>query len=174
MLRRALGAAQAQAVVPRIAINISARTVHAGRLPERVGAALEATGFAPSGLELELTETALLSATARTREEFQVLREMGVRIALDDFGTGWSSLAHLREFPVTTIKIDRSFVSGYSAGGPSEAIVRSLIGLGGNMSIEVVAEGVETAAQADWLTELGCDLLQGYYFGRPGAMGGQG
>ncbi len=174
MLRRALGASQAQAVVPRIAINISARTVHAGRLPERVGAALEATGFAPSGLELELTETALLSATARTREELQVLREMGVRIALDDFGTGWSSLAHLREFPVTTIKIDRSFVSGYSAGGPSEAIVRSLIGLGGNMGIEVVAEGVETAAQADWLTELGCDLLQGYYFGRPGAMGGQG
>lgn len=174
MLRRALGAAQAQAVVPRIAINISARTVHAGRLPERVGAALEATGFAPSGLELELTETALLSATARTREELQVLREMGVRIALDDFGTGWSSLAHLREFPVTTIKIDRSFVSGFSAGGPSEAIVRSLIGLGGNMGIEVVAEGVETAAQADWLTELGCDLLQGYYFGRPGAMGGQG
>ena len=174
MLRRALGAAQAQAVVPRIAINISARTVHAGGLPERVGGALEATGFDPSGLELELTETALLSATARTREELQVLREMGVSIALDDFGTGWSSLAHLREFPVTTIKIDRSFVSGYSAGGPSEAIVRSLIGLGGNMGIEVVAEGVETAAQADWLTELGCNFLQGYFFGRPGAMAGQG
>ena len=174
MLRRALGVAQAQAVVPRIAINISARTVHAGGLPERVGAALEATGFAPSGLELELTETALLSATARTREEFQALREMGVRIALDDFGTGWSSLAHLREFPVTTIKIDRSFVSGYATGGPSEAIVRSIIGLGRNMGIEVVAEGVETAEQADWLTELGCDLLQGYYFGRPGAMAEQG
>ena len=174
MLRRALGAAQAQAVLPRIAINISARTVHAGGLPERVRAALDATGFAPSGLELELTETALLSATSGTREELQALREMGVRIALDDFGTGWSSLAHLREFPVTTIKIDRSFVSGYATGGPSEAIVRSIIGLGRNMGIEVVAEGVETAEQADWLTELECDLLQGYYFGRPGAIAEQG
>ena len=172
MLRRALGVARSQAVVPRIAINISARTVHAGGLPARVRAALDATGMAPEQLEVELTETALLSATARTREELHALRDMGVRIALDDFGTGWSSLAHLREFPVTTLKIDRSFVSGYPGGGPSAAIVRSLIGLGKNMGIEVVAEGVETAEQADWLTELGCDLLQGYYFGRPGAMGG--
>ena len=172
MLRRALGVARSQAVVPRIAINMSARTVHAGGLPARVRAALDATGMAPEQLEIELTETALLSATARTREELHALRDMGVRIALDDFGTGWSSLAHLREFPVTTLKIDRSFVSGYPGGGPSAAIVRSLIGLGKNMGIEVVAEGVETAEQADWLTELGCDLLQGYYFGRPGAMGG--
>ena len=171
MLRRALGAARSQAEMPRIAINLSARTIHAGGLPERVLAALDATGMPPAALEVELTETALLSATARTRDELRALRDMGVRIALDDFGTGWSSLAHLREFPVTTLKIDRSFVSGYATGGPSEAIVRSLVGLGANMGIEVVAEGVETAAQADWLTELGCDLLQGYYFGRPGEMG---
>ena len=157
-----------------MAVNVSPLQFRRADFAELVERTLNDTGFDPAKLELELTETALLSATARTREELQVLREMGVRIALDDFGTGWSSLAHLREFPVTTIKIDRSFVSGFSAGGPSEAIVRSLIGLGGNMGIEVVAEGVETAAQADWLTELGCDLLQGYYFGRPGAMGGQG
>lgn len=169
MLTHALAVSRANGGVP-LACNLSARTIQMGGLPDMVARALREARADPGILELELTETALLSATARTREELEELRRMGVRLALDDFGTGWSSLSHIIQFPVTKIKIDRSFVAGFGTGGRSEFIVRAVVGMGASLGIEVVAEGVESAEQADWLTGLGCDYLQGYLLGRPGAL----
>ena len=110
------------------------------------------------------------SLAGESAAALQVLHDAGVRIALDDFGTGYASLVHLKEIPVDTLKIDRSFVAGLLADGDeSEEIVRAVLALGHGLKKTVVAEGVETLAQLERLRELGCDYAQGYLFGRPSA-----
>ena len=98
---------------------------------------------------------------------FNALKELGVRIALDDFGTGYSSLGYLKDFPVHSVKIDRSFVKDIESDARDNALVRSIISMAHNMGLAVTAEGVETAVQRDLLNDLGCDEMQGYFFSRP-------
>jgi EAL domain-containing protein (putative c-di-GMP-specific phosphodiesterase class I) len=132
-----------------------------------VTAALEDAGAAPSGLVLEITESALMEHAAVTLVTLRTLHHLGVRIVIDDFGTGYSSLTYLKRFPVDALKVDRSFVAGLGVDAADEAITASVIDLAHNLGLVAVAEGVETDAQADLLSMLHCDLAQGYRFSRP-------
>jgi EAL domain-containing protein (putative c-di-GMP-specific phosphodiesterase class I) len=119
-------------------------------------------------LEIEVTESVFLGRGAgNIKRALETLKAAGATIALDDFGTGFASLTHLKKYPVDVIKIDRSFVSDMEDDVGDAAIVRAVMGLGRSLRIAVVAEGVETAAQASILVALGCDMGQGYHFGRP-------
>jgi diguanylate cyclase (GGDEF)-like protein/PAS domain S-box-containing protein len=154
--------------VGSIAINASASEFLRGDYAERVLKQLRSAGVPPSCLELEVTETVFLGRDAEYVEHaLRTLSAEGIKIALDDFGTGYASLLHLKKFPVDVLKLDRSFVSNLESGSSDAAIVRAVLNLGQNLDIRVVAEGVETAAQAALLWEQGCDLGQGYFFGRP-------
>jgi PAS domain S-box-containing protein len=150
-----------------LAVNLSARDLADSALVGRVADALALSGLPPHALWLEVTETALVEDSGVAIAALGALRQLGVRLSLDDFGTGFSHLVQLREFPVQAVKIDRSFVTGMVTDERSAAIVRSVIDLGRELGLTVVAEGVETGAERDRLVELGCDLAQGYLFGRP-------
>jgi EAL domain-containing protein (putative c-di-GMP-specific phosphodiesterase class I) len=151
-----------------VTVNISGHDLGDEGLVARVLHALEQSGLPPEALWLELTETALAYDVDSARERLRTLCEAGVRIALDDFGTGFATLAQLHQLPVHALKIDRMFVDGIvGSGGDDVAIVRSVLALGREMGLKVVAEGVETPAQADVLAHLGCALFQGYHFARP-------
>jgi EAL domain-containing protein (putative c-di-GMP-specific phosphodiesterase class I) len=128
---------------------------------------LAASGLAPARLELEITESVLLTNSEATMANLHQLRSLGVRIVMDDFGTGYSSLSYLRSFPFDKIKIDRSFVSELGATNDCAAIVKAIAGLGISLGIETTAEGVETEEQLKHLRAHGCTEFQGYYFGRP-------
>ncbi|MCC9626451.1 EAL domain-containing protein [Thalassospira sp. MA62] len=125
------------------------------------------TGMDPMYLELEVTESSMLSYEASTREKLTQLHQLGILISLDDFGTGYSSFSQLRELPVQVLKIDRSFIENLFTDRNQEAIVRSMIQLGHNLGMKVLMEGVETSAQLEWLLKESCDFVQGYYFSRP-------
>ena len=127
------------------------------------------SGLEPQKLELELTETAVLTDPRRAAEVLGELERIGVRLAIDDFGTGYSSLAYLNQLPVHRIKIDRSFVCTMIEDADRAAIVEATIELAGALGIEVVAEGVETAELWSRLSELRCHFAQGYYLSRPAA-----
>jgi diguanylate cyclase (GGDEF)-like protein len=150
----------------RVAINLSSRQFISGDLACLVASVLKVTGLAPGRVELEITESVLMKDSHENLRTLGQLRDMGVRIALDDFGTGYSSLAYLQRFAFNKLKIDRSFISGLPASGESQAIVRSVVGLGKSLGIRITAEGVETKAQLDWVAA-GCDEAQGYFLGRP-------
>jgi EAL domain-containing protein (putative c-di-GMP-specific phosphodiesterase class I) len=150
-----------------ISVNLSARQVAQHDLLEVVAGALRAGPVAPSALCLELTETVLFGVTPAIVKNLERLNELGVRLVLDDFGTGYSSFQHLKDFPIDKIKIDRSFVANLGRSEQDRAIVASVISMASTLGIDVVAEGVETEAQADLLRELGCPMAQGYYFGAP-------
>ncbi len=150
-----------------MAVNVSATQLGSSDLAGSITAALAASGLPASALVLEVTETALVADPDRAAACLADLRALGVRLALDDFGTGYSSLAHLREFTVDVLKIDRSFVGGIPDGEPLPAIVRGTIDLGRTLGLEVLAEGVESEHQARLLTEGCCDSAQGYLFARP-------
>jgi EAL domain-containing protein (putative c-di-GMP-specific phosphodiesterase class I) len=128
---------------------------------------LRETGLDPERLELEITEGVMVTDADRAMATLSRLRALGVRIALDDFGTGYSSLSYLHRFPLTTLKIDRSFVATLGVTLEAVAITRAIIQLGHALGIEVVAEGVETPEQLDFLICEGCDSTQGYLLGRP-------
>ncbi len=147
----------------RVAVNLSARQLLEPDLAAMVRRVLDETGLAPSFLELEVTETTAMQ-NADAVPLLQELRDMGIGTSLDDFGTGQSSLARLRQFPVDTLKIDRSFISGAEESSDGPAIVRGIIALGHAMGLSVVAEGVETEAQLAMLRHLDCDLAQGYLY----------
>jgi EAL domain-containing protein (putative c-di-GMP-specific phosphodiesterase class I) len=149
-----------------MAVNISARSLRPGsKLPETVAELTKTWGAAPDRLILELTEGALAEAAAP--EILTRLHDMGERLAIDDFGTGYSSLAYLQRLPVDEIKIDRSFVTSLATTHDDEVIVHSTIDLAHNLSLTVVAEGVEDENVLKMLTEHDCDAAQGYFFGRP-------
>jgi diguanylate cyclase (GGDEF)-like protein/PAS domain S-box-containing protein len=150
-----------------ISVNLSARQVAQPDLLEVVAGALRASGLSPASLYLELTETALLGVTPAIVTNLQRLDELGVRLVLDDFGTGYSSFKHLKDFPIDIVKIDRSFVANLGRGEQDAAIIESVVSMASALGLGVIAEGVESEAQADSLRRLGCPLAQGYYFGPP-------
>jgi len=120
-----------------------------------------------SALELEVTESVLMDRDGRAREQLFGLKALGVTLAIDDFGTGYSSLSYLRRFPVDVLKIDRSFIKDLGRDPDADALVRAIVGMAQALKLSVVAEGVETAEQAAFLTALGCNYGQGWLFGKP-------
>jgi diguanylate cyclase (GGDEF)-like protein/PAS domain S-box-containing protein len=151
----------------RMAVNLSARQFQHSDLPQVIAGALEHSGLTPSDLELEITESLAMQNTSRTIATLHRLREMGVQIAIDDFGTGHSSLNYLRSFPIDSVKIDQEFVQEIEASAPDRAIVSAVIGMARGLRLRVTAEGVETAAQLEFLREQGCEEVQGFLFGEP-------
>ena len=148
-------------------VNLSARQLQHPGLAEEIGEVVRVSGLAPSDLIVEITETTLVRDAEAAASELTKLHELHVRLALDDFGTGFSSLSHLHEFPIDIIKIDRSFVAALGRGGRRPELVKALVGLGRTLGLVVVAEGVEDAAQLEYLRSIGCDRAQGYLFARP-------
>jgi len=151
----------------RVAVNLSARQFRQCDLTDLIQGLLAETGFEPTCLELELTEGILMHHTEDNIAALRAFKEMGVRMAIDDFGTGYSSLSYLQRFPVNLLKIDRSFVTDLPANANNAAIVDAIVTLAHGLKLEVVAEGVETVEQLEFLRAHGCDEGQGYYFGRP-------
>jgi EAL domain-containing protein (putative c-di-GMP-specific phosphodiesterase class I) len=150
-----------------VAVNLSARQFRHEALLDDVRNALATSALPPALLELEITEGLLINDPQGASRIMRGLRDMGVKIALDDFGTGYSSLAYLKTFPLDRLKLDRAFVKDLPDDVEDRAIARAVIGLGHNLGLQVLAEGVETAAQRDFLAEAGCDVFQGYFHGRP-------
>jgi diguanylate cyclase (GGDEF)-like protein/PAS domain S-box-containing protein len=150
-----------------IAVNISARQLHDKDLVETVRTALQTTRLRPELLEIELTESAVMMHADDAINTMARLRGMDVRISLDDFGTGYSSLSYLKRLPVTGLKIDQSFVRDLAFDPDDAAIVRAIVAVAHELMLDVTAEGVETAEQAEFLKEHGCREAQGYYFARP-------
>ncbi|MBI4922015.1 MAG: EAL domain-containing protein [Devosia nanyangense] len=150
-----------------IAVNMSPVQLRNPRFPQEVFAVLRETGMRPGDLELEITEGILLEDASIASEALHIFRSSGIRIALDDFGTGYSSLNYLKRYPVDRIKIDRSFVSQLAPGHVSVAIVEAMVRLAHALKIEVTAEGVETEEQVKVLTDLGCNIFQGFLLSPP-------
>jgi EAL domain-containing protein (putative c-di-GMP-specific phosphodiesterase class I) len=150
-----------------VAVNISARQLHDKNLVPTVHAALAGSGLDPKYLEIELTESAVMLSVDKAMSTLAELRAMGVRVSLDDFGTGYSSLSHLKRFPVTRLKIDQSFVRDLATDVDDAAIVRAIIVVAEELTLDVTAEGVETAQQVAFLTAHNCSEAQGFYFARP-------
>jgi diguanylate cyclase (GGDEF)-like protein len=150
-----------------VAVNVSIRQIELERIVDDVSSALRTSGFDPTALILELTETALMHDIDPTIVRLMQLRALGIRFAVDDFGTGYSSLAYLRKFPLDVLKIDRSFVSGIATSTESAAIVHALVGLGQTLGLETIAEGVEDEEQRRILQRENVDTGQGFLFARP-------
>ncbi len=150
-----------------VSVNVSARQLQDPDFPEDVQHALTLAGLDPECLVLEVTESALVMDMARIRTVMQRVRDVGVHIALDDFGTGYSSLLYLKGLPIDRLKVDRSFVSGLGSAGQDPTIVSTVVDLAHKLGLQVVAEGVETEAELQAVSEMGCDEVQGFLLGRP-------
>lgn len=151
--------------LPQVSVNLSVRQLERPGFLAALAGILRETGMPPSSLKLELTESAVM-AVDNAFALLQQIREMGIGLSIDDFGTGYSSLSYLKRLPVQQLKIDKSFVDGIGANTGDEAIIRTIMELARSLGFEVVAEGVETQAQADFLASLGCPLLQGNLHGK--------
>ena len=151
----------------RIAINVSARQLANAGLVDTVASALERHGMPERSVVLEITETALIDDPVRATETLEALSRLGVIISLDDFGTGYSSLSSLKDFPLSAIKIDRSFIAGMAPGTREAAIIEGLLAMGRSLGLSTVAEGIETFEQLDQLHAMGCEYGQGYLISRP-------
>ena len=162
----------ARGVEGYISVNVSPRHFRSPDFADRLLAMFDAQGADPAQLRLEITEVALLDDAPRTLRILRTLRQHGILAQLDDFGTGFSALSYLHRFPISVLKIDRSFVSGLGSEARPEslALVRAILALAGTLGIETIAEGVETEEQRQSLVELGCHLGQGYLLGRPAAQ----
>ena len=152
-----------------ISVNLSARAFAQESLVQRVSGILRETGCPASALRLEITESVAIKDAARARMVLADLRRLGVRISLDDFGTGYSSLSYLQALPLDVLKIDRSFVTGIGTDAEKGEIVKLIVGLARGLGLEIVAEGVETGTQVEYLRGLGCQYGQGYFFAKPAA-----
>jgi predicted signal transduction protein with EAL and GGDEF domain len=150
-----------------VAVNLSAVQLSEEGLAGTVQRILTETGLDPAGLELEITESAVMKESEKAIAMLKAMREMGIRITMDDFGTGYSSLSYLKRFPISRLKIDRSFIAEVLSNSDDAEIIRAIIAMAHRMRMKVVAEGVETAEQLEFLREEGCDEAQGYYFARP-------
>jgi diguanylate cyclase (GGDEF)-like protein len=153
----------------RIGVNVSAQQFEDPMLIDKVRNAIKETRIPPEFLELELTESCLMSDPTQAGALLREIRDVGVRIAIDDFGTGYSSLTYLNEFPLNALKIDKNFVQGVASNERGGPISNMIIGLGKTLGLEVIAEGVETEAQLKYMREHGCDIAQGYFYARPEA-----
>jgi diguanylate cyclase (GGDEF)-like protein len=151
----------------RCAVNISARQFQDKNFVDRVVGVLAAAHLDPQSLELEITETSIMENAEVAMSVLSEIRKMGVRIAIDDFGTGYSSLSYLKRLPIDTVKLDRSFVAGATTDPKDAALVMAIITLAHNLNLKVIAEGIETIGQRDFLRLQKCDEGQGYLFGRP-------
>lgn len=151
----------------RIAVNLSASQFRAGNVVETIRRALEDAKLEPRLLEVELTESAVMSDPEESIKILERLSEMGVLVSVDDFGTGYSSMSYLRRLPIDKLKIDRSFISEMTDRADDASIVQAIVSLAHSLRLKVVAEGVETTAQLDFLKTLGCDQYQGFHFSRP-------
>ena len=150
-----------------VSINLSPLTLHNLSFPGEIAAAMERWAVPPEMLMLEITESAIISDVARATETLNRLHDMGVRVWIDDFGTGYTSLSYIRHLPVSGIKVDKSFIAQMSEVGDDAAIVRSIVDLGRNLGLRVVAEGIENRETWDLLADLGCNEAQGFYIGHP-------
>jgi EAL domain-containing protein (putative c-di-GMP-specific phosphodiesterase class I) len=150
-----------------LSINVSAQQLAEPNFPLRVAAALNDAGLNPDRLWLEITESTLMGNSDATMVTLKSLRELGLHLEVDDFGTGYSSLSYLKQFPVESLKVDRSFVDELDHDSDDVAIVRAIIALGDSLGLSIIAEGVERETQAEQLQRLGCYLAQGYLFGVP-------
>ncbi len=150
-----------------IAVNISAKQFAQADMIKQIAKTLRDTGLPPENLKLELTESVTMRDDARTARILSELRAMGIRLCIDDFGTGYSSLSYFRRFALDVLKIDRSFISEILSSTESREIAKTIINLGTNLGMEVVAEGVETQEQVNLLRSLGCAYAQGYFFSKP-------
>jgi EAL domain-containing protein (putative c-di-GMP-specific phosphodiesterase class I) len=151
----------------RMAVNLSPRQFQDEQLVASIKAILARTGMPAHALELEITESLLMGDTEKLMSVFESLTELGLRFSLDDFGTGYSSLSYLQRFPIGNLKIDRSFVSGIPGNRDSVALTQAIIVMAKALNMSITAEGVETEAQRDFLAEVGCHEMQGFYFSEP-------
>jgi diguanylate cyclase (GGDEF)-like protein/PAS domain S-box-containing protein len=151
----------------QMAVNLSPRQLDSLTLVDDVASILASSGLHPSLLELEITESAMMKNTGHAVTLLKKLRAMGIGLAMDDFGTGYSSLSYLRRFPLSTVKIDRSFINDLPHDADAQALIEGIIKLAHSLRMNVVAEGVESAAQLDYLAAHGCDQIQGYWLCRP-------
>ncbi|MFQ5487552.1 MAG: EAL domain-containing protein, partial [Gammaproteobacteria bacterium] len=158
---------EVRGVSPRLSINLSGRQFFDPGLMMQLDQLLRKTGLAPQALELEITETVLMQNDRASRDNLGALQELGLRLSIDDFGTGYSSLSYLKRFPIDTLKIDRSFIRDLTIDPDDAAIVSAIIVMAHSLKLEVVAEGVETREQLDFLKSKQCDAMQGYLFSKP-------
>jgi diguanylate cyclase len=150
-----------------MSVNVSPSQFRSASILVKLRRVLEETRFDPKRLILEVTETAILSDESLAEKLLREIQALGVGIALDDFGTGFSSLSYLQRFPFNKVKIDRSFVAGMLDQPANLAVIRAVLGIGRDLGISVVAEGVETKTQMEALLREGCKIMQGYFYGKP-------
>ena len=163
----AVAAWRTQGIDLSIAVNLSARSLQDADLVDEVDRLLRRHAVPAGRLTLEITEGSVMADPARAIAVLHSLRDLGCRLSVDDFGTGYSSLSYLKRLPVHEVKIDQSFVTGLRDTGEDLAIVRAIVDLGRHLGLEVVAEGVEDRSTWDLVAATGCDLIQGWYVGRP-------
>ena len=150
-----------------VAVNVSARQFRQCDLDQVIGGILAASGIDPRLLELELTESTLMSDSEAAVQALRNMKALGIRLSVDDFGTGYSSLSYLKRFPLDALKIDRTFIRDVTTDAEDATIAKAVINLAHSLRLKVIAEGVETAEQLDFLRAHACDEIQGYYFSRP-------
>jgi EAL domain-containing protein (putative c-di-GMP-specific phosphodiesterase class I) len=150
-----------------VCVNVSARQFRENNLIKRVRNALRESGLDAKYLELEITESLIMQNVEQSVATMEELEKLGVQISIDDFGTGYSSLSALKTFPVARLKIDKSFINNLPSNESDKAVASAVISLGQKLNLRVIAEGVETAAQVDFLRENNCDEMQGYHFSKP-------
>jgi diguanylate cyclase (GGDEF)-like protein/PAS domain S-box-containing protein len=151
----------------RLSVNLSAVRLQHGGLAEEISESLQASGLDPRCLVLEITEGSMLDDLDSARERLHELKDLGVLVAIDDFGTGFSSLSYLRDFPIDSLKIDKTYIDPITRSPEDSALARAIVNLGQNLALDVVAEGVEKPEQADVLRRIGCPYAQGFLFARP-------
>jgi EAL domain-containing protein (putative c-di-GMP-specific phosphodiesterase class I) len=150
-----------------MAVNLTARQFSDDNLLADISSILKSTGMEPALLQIEIHESLLIQNVERTLRTLTALKSMGIKIAIDDFGTGYSSLSTLQKFPLDTIKIDRSFIRNLVPGSENRTLTEAIIAMGKALSLTVVAQGVETKEQAEFLRGQACDEFQGFYFNKP-------
>lgn len=151
----------------KIAINVSGINISDGNLVDYIKEAISISGSTPDQLEVEITESIIMTNNTIALQQLEALQNIGISVAIDDFGTGYSSLGQLKNFPVNKLKIDRTFVDDLTDGLNDRAIIKAIISLAKTLNLKVIAEGIETAEQLAILIEEGCDYGQGYFLGRP-------
>jgi EAL domain-containing protein (putative c-di-GMP-specific phosphodiesterase class I) len=150
-----------------LSVNLSGKQLQHAQVVQDVAAALQESGLSPESLVLEMTESVLLDDSQTVLDILRQLKQLGIRLAIDDFGTGYSSLSYLHRFPVDILKIDRSFVERLTRTSDNAELARTVVRLGQSLQLQTVAEGVEDSTQFLALRRMGCDIGQGFYFGRP-------